>query len=205
MMIITSSIITNSICQNLLFNTLSNKDGYSDKNNKYTEKHKKFSDWFDENFSWFIMNPLRTWWKARKYFRRPKIEFHFFKDIAYNCPFATFNNVAKIIEIRSVDVQWKDKYNEPRHETDPYIWVCFFRKFGFSINFKIYFNEDGKKQDGGMYYWEYLLDFLYYRKDINKVDEWKRMDGTIVPTKEFSLKKKWYKNENSRTSKKYML
>lgn len=123
----------------------------------------------------------------------PKPRLHLFKNIIYNCPYASYNRVGKIIDIWSSDVMWKDKYDSPRHERDPFIWICFFKTFGFSINFKInYVDEEGKICDGGMYYWEYLLDFLYYRKDLTKWDKWENYyTKTITPTPKFSLKKEW--------------
>lgn len=135
-------------------------------------------------FNISLNNPLKTWWKARKYFVRPKAEIHFFKNINYNCPFASYNYVANILHITSRDVMWKWKWESVRHERDPFIWICLFKHFGFSINFKVRY--EGK--DMGMYYWEYLLDYLYNRKDINTVDKWTNVDGTTVPTKKFSLK-----------------
>lgn len=142
-------------------------------------------------FSFTFRNPLKTWWKARKYFKMPKPEIHFFGNMRNNCPFASYNYPAHILHVTSQDVMWKWKWDSIRHERDPYIWVCFFRRFGFSINFKIWYNENGKKQDGGMYYWEYLLDYLYGSKDLNKVDQWKGIRNNkeyIIPTQEFSLK-----------------
>lgn len=140
-------------------------------------------------FSFYLQNPLRTWWKAKKYFKRPKIEIHFFKDLHRNCPYARYDYVARILDIQSYDVMWKSKWNSPRHERSPYVWVCFFRKFGFSINFHItYIDYKGKIQDGDSFYWEYLLDFLYFRKDLSKVDLWQNMDGSYIPIKQFSLK-----------------
>jgi hypothetical protein len=63
------------------------------------------------------------------------------------------------------DIGWKDKWNSPRHERNPYIWVCFFRRFGFSINFNVYCrNEFGELESGDTYYWEYLLEWLYYKE-----------------------------------------
>lgn len=121
----------------------------------------------------FIENPLKTWWKARKYFKRPKCKINFFVDPIYNCPYMSLNNISKILDIEVCDIMWKDKYNSPRHERNPYIWVCFFKKFGFSLNWYIYYRDEfGMKQEGDMYYWEYLLDYLYYRKSLKSYSVW---------------------------------
>lgn len=151
-----------------------------------------------KKIGWSIENPLKTWWKARKYFRRPNIEFHWFSHVMGNCPYASLNAVSPIIDVLSRDVMWKWKWNSVRHERDPYIWVCFFKRFGFSINFKIYYNDEyGELRDGGMYYWEYLLDYLYNRHDLTKYDIWGSLkegyEAYTVDTPLLSLNKKGLK------------
>lgn len=121
----------------------------------------------------FIENPLKTWWKARRYFKRPKCKISFFTNPIYNCPYINLSNIANIIDIMSCDVMWKDKYNSPRHEVSPYIYVCLFKRFGFSLNWHIYYRDEfDKKQVGDTYYWEYLLDYLYYRKSLKEYSVW---------------------------------
>jgi hypothetical protein len=127
----------------------------------------------DKYFSIWIENPLHTWWKARKYFKFPKATFHLFFNPIHNCPYASLNHIGKILSISINDVMWKDKWNSPRFERNPHIWFCFFKKFGFSINFHVeYIDELGLRKDGSDYYWEYLLNFLNYSKDITDVDNW---------------------------------
>lgn len=147
---------------------------------------------------WFTFdlwsNPYRTWWKVRKYFKRPKMSLHLFgpKKLGWTIPYTSVRCAGKILTIFCSDVLWVNKDNSPRHERDPYIWVCFFNKFGFSIQFKIKFKDyTGKICDGGMYYWEYLLDYLYYQKDLTKMDVWTRYiqddEKYTIPTRRFSL------------------
>ena len=109
--------------------------------------------------------------------------------------------------IQSNDVSWKWKWREIRYEKDPYIWVCFFRKFGFSINYKIlYKNELGENTDGGLYYWEYLLRYLYMdNRNLKAPDIWTEdsklcrisKDKTpykiLIPTQLFSLNNNGFK------------
>jgi len=144
-------------------------------------------------FRIWIEDPLKTWRKAKKYFVKPKPYFNWFWNKQNNCPYANLNYGAKILDIWCSDVRWKDKYNTPRYEGSPFIWVCFFNLFGFSINWHIIQKYKNIGYNPAyirdMYYWEYLLDFLYYRKDINKVDQWTDcVTGETIPTKEFSLK-----------------
>ena len=125
----------------------------------YTKNHKQ------NLFNIWLENPLSTWWKAKKYFKRPKIHCRFFLvDKFKNYPYATWKRIAKILDVWISDVAWKDKWNTPRHERSPLVWVCLFRKFGFSIRFNIYYEDEfGDKYKGDMEYWEYLLTWLYYR------------------------------------------
>ena len=62
-------------------------------------------------------NPLRTYNKVKKYFKRikPKFQWTF-----------GFRNKAKILEINSFDLMWKDKWNSPRHEYNPRMFFSLF-------------------------------------------------------------------------------
>lgn len=125
--------------------------------------NKKFERWINL----FIENPFKSWWKARKYFKLPKISIHFFSNPIYNCPYASFKWIGKILDIRSCDVQFKYKYDDIRYEYSPYIWVCFFKRFGFSINFNTYYKDEfGDTQLLDDFYWEYLLNYVYENKSL---------------------------------------
>ena len=130
----------------------------------------------DTLFNIWIENPLKTWWKARKYFKRPKISFHYFIISKYkNYPYASYKRIGKILDLCIEDVEWKDKYNSPRHERNPLIYIALFRKIGFSIYFNIYYKDEfGETQSGDSYYWEYLIDWLYYneRKTLKCYSTW---------------------------------
>lgn len=64
------------------------------------------------------------------------------------------------IHIMSVDVGWKDKFDSPRYEYPPVIWI-----YLFGLNLIWYWNikEDGYTDD----YWEQALWYLYYYKNIS--------------------------------------
>ena len=120
-----------------------------------------------------LCNPLKTWKKAKKYFKKPKVKISFFSNPVFNCPFIWLENISKILDIESNDVMWKEKYDSPRHERSPYIWVCFFKRFGFSINWHIYYkNEFGEDENGDMFYWEYLLSFTHFNKPLTEYQYW---------------------------------
>ena len=87
--------------------------------------------------------------------------------------------------IRCCDVGWKDKYNTPRYEEPPYIWIHL-----FGLNLIIYWKLVDSKSETDKY-WEQALWYLYYasynRKkrgydelNINKAKEtwpWETMSG----------------------------
>lgn len=132
-----------------------------------------------------IDNPFATWWKARKYFKRPSLKFHF-GLLKYSFPYAHRRYIGKIIDISIQDVCWKDKYNSPRHERNPYLWICLFRLIRFEIGTYIpELTETGKYEDGSMYYWEYMLDYLYYSKTLEIQYCWETSSKIYKYTKYF--------------------
>lgn len=122
----------------------------------------KFKKWF--NIS--IENPFKTYRKASKYFKKPKWKWRFHlvtRSSGY--PYASWIHLSKILNIWIQDVWWKDKWDTPRHERNPIIYICLFKKFAFTARAYIYYyNEFGEKQNGDMEYWEYVLNWLYYKE-----------------------------------------
>ena len=83
---------------------------------------------------------------------------------------------------------WKDKYNSPRHEWDPYISIVLFRKWQLLILFGYW----GKTNDGvkDLATWEAMLDYLYYNIPIDKLIDrhtWGSINGDkeVITIKEF--------------------
>ena len=155
--------------------------------------------WIDYNIykDWFyleildlvhinINNPFKTWWKARKYFKRPSFKCYF-GLLKYSFPYANRDYIGKIIDISIQDVMWKDKYNSPRHERNPYVWICLFRLFRFEISTRINaLTETGKVEDRSTFYWEYLLDYLYYSKSLKINQCWEYSSKVYHYTKYYS-------------------
>lgn len=123
-------------------------------------------------FTAWIENPIKTWWKARKYFKFPHVACKVFRD-KYSAPYMCLDNVGKILNITIRDVGWKEKWYTPRHETNPVIWITFFRQFHFMVTFTIPVLDDVcHVVDRSMEYWEYLLDYLYYTKTLKPNECW---------------------------------
>lgn len=99
----------------------------------------------------YLQCPFATWWKARKYFKRPKFKFYFgpmwkykgkkvgefgeYEDYDYRggyWPAASTNFLRWYtpkwfpIHILSQDIMWKDKFNSPRYEDRPGCFIIFF-------------------------------------------------------------------------------
>lgn len=109
-------------------------------------------------FDLYWENPLKTYNKIKKYFKPLKSVIHvdWYKS-----------SCAKILEINSFDVLWKDKYDSPRHERNPIITISIFNHLHIRINFT---KQDESLDD--MVYWEAALNWLYYKLSLSEaVDE----------------------------------
>ena len=147
--------------------------------------YRKWGDkWYKNIIAFSIENPLKTWWKAKKYFKFPNISICFSNN-KYSFPYASKFWQGKLLDINIHDVYWKDKYNSPRHERNPLIYICLFGKYSVWICFhKKWINEFGDKTDESIHYWEYMLDYLYYSKSLKLSSYW-TFDSKIVKTKIF--------------------
>lgn len=105
-------------------------------------------------FTFICENPLKTYNKAKKYFRKIKTKFKisFYK-----------NNCSKIIDFTSFDITWKDKYNSPRHEFNPRIQLSLFNYIHFVLEFIL-----SKDDLENMVCWESILNWLFYNKNLQE-------------------------------------
>lgn len=112
----------------------------------------------------YLTCPFRTWWKARKYFKRPKFKFYFGKTCKNNgwiesekfgkfqdfqqkgfWPFASTEYLKWTtskwfpINVFSQDIVWKDKYDSPRFERPGYFIIFFGRSYhnSWQIGFSV--------------------------------------------------------------------
>lgn len=99
----------------------------------------------------FWENPLKTYNKIKKYFKpiKPKFQWTFRRA-----------NDAKIFLLEAYDLMWKDKYNSPRHEFNPRIFISLFNYVHLCIHWTL-----GDSMDD-MVYWEAALNWLYYEKNL---------------------------------------
>ena len=108
-----------------------------------------------------ISNPKKTMNKLKGIFNPLKLYFRFTKDIYAPYP-VLWVSEPSYIQIMFHDVGWKDKYDTPRFEYHPYIWIHIYKwnfvwYWDFSKSFRLanpkeYIDE----------YWEQALWYLYY-------------------------------------------
>ena len=110
----------------------------------------KFKNWI--NIS--IESPFKTMKKLKGIFIPLQRRIIFGgKHIYY--PFIYCPKPSKIL-IRCNDVRWKDKWETPRYEDPPYIWIHL-----FGLNLIFYWVLVDKSLDNDDY-WEQALWYLYY-------------------------------------------
>ena len=116
-----------------------------------------------------IFKPLRTWWKARKYFRFPSIKFRYGNagEVASSIWHSSMN-CAKWFDLEFCDVFWKWKYDDSVFEAEPCISLILFNKWHLLWTFecpKVSYNKSNYM------YWEALLDYVYDYHDISITKE----------------------------------
>ena len=130
-----------------------------------------YKDWIFIN----LFNIISINWSKRKIiksikgvFIKPKCYFRLTKDSA---PFMFCSHYGKLISITIRDLEWKDKYNTPRHEENPFVSIALFNKFFFNWEWKLPKEVEEHWIDNDDY-WEQILWWFYYcDKDINKAKE----------------------------------
>lgn len=134
-----------------------------------------------------LHNPLYHWWKVRKDFKRPRAHFIASKNPIWFYGFPIRSDyLNRVIDIRFKALGWKDKYNSPRHEWDPYISILLFRKYHLLWTFN--WTDPLDYSSSSMATWEAILDMLYYGKSLEEVKSmhvWVRVSSgkrsTIIP------------------------
>lgn len=121
--------------------------------------------WYEWHF------PLYHWWKARKCFKRPKAHFRAGKIMWFFGFPCRRDYLNPILDIRFESLGWKDKYDSPRHEWDPYISIVLFRKWQLLWIFNWCNPKDKYSSIRSMATWEAILDYLYYKKSKEQIIE----------------------------------
>lgn len=112
--------------------------------------------------SFYIENPFKTMKKIKGIFIPLRSEFIYSKN---SCPFFNVHR-GKFLSISIQDIQWKDKWQTPRHEENPYISIRFFNKYYLNWTWVLPPHLKGTKLDE-LDYWEQALWYLYYYRNIS--------------------------------------
>ena len=137
-----------------------------------------YKGWFYLNIFNFlcldISNPFRIMRKVKKVFVPLKCKFYHGKNTIGNIYMGVKPN---LINIKTKDVMWKDKFDSPRFEASPIIWI---HLFGYNLVWSWELDSSFKNEmiDD---WWEQVLWYLYYyntysqglldEPDINKARE----------------------------------
>lgn len=110
----------------------------------------------------FINNPFKTMNKLKGVFKPLKCYLRVTED-EYDYYPVLWCSKPSHIQIMSNDVGWKDKYDTPRFEVPPYIWIHLFKLniiwyWDLPEHQKIRFTDD---------YWEQALWYLHYYNTIS--------------------------------------
>lgn len=108
-----------------------------------------------------ITNPKRTINKIKKVFKPLKCYFKFKKGLYVPFP-VLWVSKPHCIQIIFHDVGWKDKYDTPRFEYPPYVWIHLF-KWNFVWYWGLPLHQDHREDQ----YWEQALWYLYYHNNIS--------------------------------------
>lgn len=128
-------------------------------------------------------NPLYHWWKVRKEFKRPKCHFIFGKNLWWFGLYINKKYYNKFIHFRMSAVGYKWKWDEPRHEWDPFIQICFFRKYHIIWVFNWINKKDKQSYIKSMATWEAILRRIYCNNTLQETIEqntWEDDDGNIT-------------------------
>ena len=113
-------------------------------------------------------NPLYYWWKARKYFKRPKAHFHCGNIVWFFGFPCRKDYLNPVIDFRMSSLGWKYKWDTCRHEWDPYISILFFRRWQLLWVFNWVKKEDEFGHIRSMATWEAILDYVHNKFTIEK-------------------------------------
>lgn len=129
--------------------------------------HYEFKKWIYIS----LENPFKTMKQLKGVFKPLKRYFKWSFDEWNYYPVLWCSRPSKI-QIMTHDVMWKDKYDTPRYEVPPYIWIHIYKLnfvwfWNLSPNF--YLENPNNSVDD---YWEQALWYLFYAdKSIEKAKE----------------------------------
>ena len=142
-----------------------------------------------------ISNPKKTLNKIKRVFKPLKCYFKFKKDWWAPAPILWVPKPS-YVHIVANDIGWKDKYDTPRYEYSPYVWIHILN-WNWIWYWELPLHQNHRNDE----YWEQALWYLYYSgtisqglgkyPNIQKAKEtwpWEDMKGNSTWTDEFLIK-----------------
>lgn len=111
-------------------------------------------------------NPFYYYWRVRKLFKRPKCHLMRGKNIWFFGLCINKKYYNPILSIKLKGLGWKTKWDEYRHEWDPYIQIRFFRKWDLIWIFNWVDKNDEYSSTRSMATWEAILEYLYNKETL---------------------------------------
>lgn len=103
-----------------------------------------------------LENPIKTWWKARKIYKRPKVKFKINRGLVNF--YGHIYSLGPVISVDSWDVDWKDKRGTPRVEGCPWVSIVLFGYFQFFFELVSPLTTQWDPEQ----YWEQILWSRFY-------------------------------------------
>lgn len=129
-----------------------------------------------------LENPIKEWLKCWRVFKAPRLKFYAYRDDTDKWYYGWFSR--RFFGIWSFGLEYKFKYDEPRHEDNPKIIIKIFNRI-----FRIDFVSPDETND--LMYYEAILWYVYKGKNIkqayfnniwhNRLDDPHPSRLTIVP------------------------
>lgn len=117
-------------------------------------------------------NPFMPWWKVRKIFKKPKVHLYIGKKTWFFGLPIRDEYYNRIISIHTSSLGWKYKYDEVRHEWDPYIHIRLFGKWDLIWVFNYIDKNNLESSVRNIATWEAMLDYLYNNKTIEQCKDY---------------------------------
>lgn len=151
----------------------------------------------NELFEWFWYHPFEEMRKARKcgFLRLPiHCQIGFADELACH---TSPGYRGRILGVNACGVGWKDKYETPRFESSPHIFITLFGIIGINIFWGYRYNWHEEERWDISDYWEQALWCIYYCDgDLDKGRKtWPWSSNGISTWDEKYVKPKYRKNE----------
>ena len=134
-------------------------------------------------------NPYYYWWRVRAYFKRPRVHLAHAGKTTWFYGLPIMNEYyKKILDIRLLGLGWKTKYDEVRHEWDPYLAITILRRYQIIWVWNWIDVKDEHSHVRSIATWEAILDVLYSHVPAQEVESHHQWFASVDSSKIISIK-----------------